>query len=177
MLTMRELTDDPAAAEPVITLVEPGDDGRERVTRWRTVATRFEDTVTFFPTLGEPEIWRLINLTEDTHPIHVHLDAFQILDRHPAAVEVPDGGITATGTSATVRIGHRLDDGIPHTLDDNELGLKDTVRVNPNEVVDIAVRFEDFAGRFMYHCHILEHEDRDMMRPFVTMPAALMPFM
>jgi spore coat protein A len=49
--------------------------------------------------------------------------------------------------------------------------------VNPNEVVDIAVRFETFAGRFMYHCHILEHEDRDMMRPFVTMPPELMSFM
>ena len=66
---------------------------------------------------------------------------------------------------------------IRHALDDNELGLKDTVRVNPNEVVDIVVRFNDFAGRFMYHCHILEHEDRDMMRPFVTMPGELMPFM
>jgi spore coat protein A len=177
MLTMRELADDPAAADPVITLVEPGDGGHERVTRWRTVATRFEDTVTFFPVLGRPEIWRFINLTEDTHPIHVHLDAFQILDRRPAAVVVPDGGITATGTSATVRIGHRVDDGIPHALDDNELGLKDTVRVNPNEVVDIVVRFLSFAGRYMYHCHILEHEDHDMMRPFVTMPAELMPFM
>jgi spore coat protein A len=51
------------------------------------------------------------------------------------------------------------------------------VRVNPNEVVDIAVRFEVFAGRYMYHCHILEHEDHDMMRPFVVMPEELMPFM
>jgi FtsP/CotA-like multicopper oxidase with cupredoxin domain len=69
------------------------------------------------------------------------------------------------------------DDGIPHTLDNNERGLKDTVRVNPNEVVDIVVRFEIFCGRYMYHCHILEHEDHDMMRPFVVMPAELMPFM
>ena len=147
------------------------------MTRYRTVATRFEDTVTFFPMLGVPEIWRLINLTEDTHPIHVHLNAFQVLDRLAATVEIPDGAITATATGATVRIGAAPDDGIPHALDDNELGLKDTVRVNPNEVVDIAVRFEGFAGRFMYHCHILEHEDRDMMRPFVTMPGELMPFM
>jgi FtsP/CotA-like multicopper oxidase with cupredoxin domain len=149
----------------------------ERLTRWRTVATRFEDTTTFFPTLHQPEIWRLINLTGDTHPIHVHLDAFQVLDRHPATVEQPDDGITAVGTSATVRIGHDPGDGIPHRLDDNERGLKDTVRVNPNEVVDIVVRFEVFCGRYMYHCHILEHEDHDMMRPFVVMPAELMPFM
>ena len=107
----------------------------------------------------------------------VHLDSFQVLGRQPAAVTLAEDGITATGTSATVDIGQRIDDGIPHALDDNELGLKDTVRVNANEVVDIAVRFSSFAGRYMYHCHILEHEDRDMMRPFVIMPAELMPFM
>ena len=177
MLTLRELVADPAADEPVITLVEPQADGEERRTRWRTVATRFEDTTTFFPMLHRPEIWRLINLTGDTHPIHLHLDPFQVLERHPAAVEVAELGITAVGTGATVRIGEAPDDGISHELDDNERGLKDTVRVNPNEVVDIVVRFEVFCGRYMYHCHILEHEDRDMMRPFVVMPAELMPFM
>jgi FtsP/CotA-like multicopper oxidase with cupredoxin domain len=161
----------------VITIVDPGADGADTVRRYRTVATRFEDIVTFFPMLGDTEIWRLINLTADTHPIHVHLNAFQVLDRRPATIEVPDGAITANATRATVTIGTAPDDGIAHRLDDNELGLKDTVRVNPNEVVDIAVRFETFAGRFMYHCHILEHEDRDMMRPFVTIPAELMPFM
>jgi spore coat protein A len=135
------------------------------------VAARFEDTTTFFPMLHEPEIWRLVNLTGDTHPIHVHLDAFQVLDRHPATIEQPEGA------NATVHIGHAPDDGIPHVLDDNERGLKDTVRVNPNEVVDIVVRFDVFCGRYMYHCHILEHEDHDMMRPFVVMPAELMPFM
>jgi len=69
---------------------------------------------------------------------------------------------------------YRLDVG---RYPDNELGLKDTVRVNPKEVVDIVVRFQVFCGRYMYHCHILEHEDHDMMRPFVVMPAELMPFM
>jgi Multicopper oxidase len=100
-----------------------------------------------------------------------------VLDRFPAAVDVPEGGIATTATSATVHIGQTLDDGVLHALDDNERGLKDTVRVNPNEVVDVVVRFEVFAGRYMYHCHILEHEDRDMMRPFVVMPPELMPFM
>jgi spore coat protein A len=176
MLTLRELVEDPAAAEPVITTVEARG-GKEHTTRWRTVATRFEDAATFFPVLLEPEIWRLINLTEDTHPIHVHLDSFQVLGRHPAVVTLAEDRTTATGTSATVHIGQHVDDGIPHTLDDNELGLKDTVRVNANEVVDIVVRFSSYAGRYMYHCHILEHEDRDMMRPFVIMPAELMPFM
>ena len=50
-------------------------------------------------------------------------------------------------------------------------GWKDTVRVNPGELVSIAARFDGFTGRYMYHCHLLEHEDHDMMRPFVVMPA------
>jgi spore coat protein A len=69
------------------------------------------------------------------------------------------------------------DDPLDHAIDGNEHGLKDTIPVNPNEIVEIAVRFTRYSGRHTYHCHILEHEDRDMMRPFVTMPAELMPFM
>ena len=176
MLTLRELAEDPAGDGPVIVVVE-GHEGGERETRWRTVATRFEDTATFFPTLGVREIWRFINLTGDTHPMHVHLDTFQVLARHPAVVELDEATTTAGATSAVVRIGRHPGDDIPHALDENERGLKDTVRVNANEVVDIAVRFSSYAGRYMYHCHILEHEDHDMMRPFVVMPAELMPFM
>ncbi len=176
MLTLRELAEDAGADGPVIVVVEQHG-GRERETRWRTVASRFEDTATFFPTLGAPEIWRFINLTGDTHPMHVHLDSFQILGRHPAVVELDEATTTAQVTSAVVRIDQDPGDDIPHELDENERGLKDTVRVNANEVVDIAVRFSSYAGRYMYHCHILEHEDRDMMRPFVVMPAELMPFM
>jgi spore coat protein A len=177
VLTMRELDENAATDEPVITLVEAIEGQPDQISRWRTVATRFEDKTNFFPMLGHKEVWRLINLTGDTHPIHVHLESFQVLGRQPAAVDIPDGGITDTGTTATVRIGQQVADGVPHALDENELGLKDTVRVNPNEVVDILVRFEAFAGRYMYHCHILEHEDHDMMRPFVVMPPELMPFM
>jgi spore coat protein A len=172
MLTMRELEQTSDRVAAVVTLIE-----QDGITHWRTVATRFEDATTFFPVLHEREIWRLVNLTEDTHPVHVHLDAFQVLARHPATIDQPADGISTTSTEATVRLGAAPDDGISHRLDDNELGLKDTVRVNPNEVVDIVVRFDVFSGRYMYHCHILEHEDHDMMRPFVVMPGELMPFM
>ena len=177
MLTMRELAEVAAADEPVLTLIEAVAGQEDHVSRWRTVATRFEDKTNFFPMLGVPEIWRLVNLTGDTHPIHVHLESFQVLSRQSATVEVPEGGITDAATSARVWIGREVDDGVPHALDENELGLKDTVRVNPNEVVDLVVRFDAYAGRYMYHCHILEHEDHDMMRPFVVMPPELMPFM
>jgi FtsP/CotA-like multicopper oxidase with cupredoxin domain len=58
------------------------------------------------------------------------------------------------------------------SLDANELGWKDTMRVNPSEMVTIAAIFDGYTGRYMYHCHILEHEDHGMMRPFIVMPGA-----
>jgi spore coat protein A len=173
MLTMRELAIAPDDhIGPVVTVTD-GD----QTTRYHVVASHFEDSTTFFPMLGEREVWQLINLTEDTHPIHLHLDPFQILSRRPIRHEVPEDGIEDFEIAASVTLGRGPDDELDHAIDDNERGLKDTIRVNPNEIVEIAVRFTTYAGRYMYHCHILEHEDRDMMRPFVTMPADLMPFM
>jgi o-aminophenol oxidase len=173
MLTMRELA---VAAEaddgPLLTVTE-GDE----TTRYRVAAAHFEDATTFFPMLGEHEVWQLINLTGDTHPIHLHLDPFQILARRPIRYEIPDGGIAERDLAATVTLERDPDDELAHAIDENERGLKDTIRVNPNELVEIAVRFTTYSGRYMYHCHILEHEDRDMMRPFVTMAPELMPFM
>src|SRR4051794_8546747 len=174
MLTMRELA---VAADgdedgPLVTVT----DGDE-TTRYRVVAAHFEDTTTFFPVLGEYEVWQLINLTGDTHPIHLHLDPFQILARRPIRYEIPADGIGDRDLAAAIKLERDPSDDLDHAIDDNERGLKDTVRVNPNEIVEIAVRFTTYSGRYMYHCHILEHEDRDMMRPFVTMPAELMPFM
>jgi FtsP/CotA-like multicopper oxidase with cupredoxin domain len=180
MLTMRELAPAPDgdATQPLITVIDrDADTGAETVTRWRTVAAHFEDTVTFFPILGQWEVWQFINLTGDTHPMHIHLNPFHILTRRAITLDVPDGGIDDRDTTATVRLGQGPDDELDHALDANERGLNDTVRVNPNELVELAVRFETFSGRYMYHCHILEHEDRDMMRPIVVMPAELMPFM
>jgi len=173
MLTMRELavaTD--ADGGPRVSVIDGGE-----TTRYRVVAAHFEDMTTFFPMLGEYEVWQLINLTGDTHPIHLHLDPFQILARHPIRYEIPEDGIGDRGLAATITLGRDPDDELDHAIDENERGLKDTIRVNPNEIVEIAVRFTTFSGRYMYHCHILEHEDRDMMRPFVTMAPELMPFM
>jgi FtsP/CotA-like multicopper oxidase with cupredoxin domain len=173
MLTMRELvTAGDHHTGPAVTVT----DG-EQTTRYRAVAAHFEDATTFFPVLGRYEVWQLINLTSDTHPIHIHLDPFQILSRRPIRYEIPEYGIEDRAITATVTLVRDPGDELGHTIDDNERGLKDTVRVNPGEIAEIAVRFTTYAGRYMYHCHILEHEDRDMMRPFVTMPAELMPFM
>jgi len=173
MLTMRELGPAADAEDGPLVTVSDGDE----TARYRVVAAHFEDKTTFFPMLGEYEVWQLINLTGDTHPIHLHLDPFQILTRRPIRYEIPDGGISDRDLAATVTLERDTDDQIDHAIDENERGLKDTIRVNPNEIVEIAVRFNTYSGRYMYHCHILEHEDRDMMRPFVTMAPELMSFM
>ena len=173
MLTMRELAPvEDSDSTGLLTVTHAG-----KTTRYRAVAAHFEDVTTFFPMLGEYEVWQLINLTGDTHPIHVHLDPFQILSRRPIRYEIAEGAIEDLAITAAVTLEHDPEDQLDHTIDENERGLKDTVRVNPNEVVELAVRFTNYSGRYMYHCHILEHEDRDMMRPFVTMPMDLMPFM
>ena len=173
MLTLRELGPAPEGQPgPVVTI----SDGAQ-TTRHRVVASHFEDAATFYPVLGQYEVWRLVNLTTDTHPIHVHLDPFRILTRRPLRHEIPKGGMGDLELTAAVTLERAPGDALEHAIDENERGLKDTVRVNPNELVEIVVRFTKYGGRYMYHCHILEHEDRDMMRPFVTMPPELMPFM
>jgi spore coat protein A, manganese oxidase len=78
---------------------------------------------------------------------------FQILERqgfNPAALR--NGTVQLVGTRR-----------LPAA---NEAGWKDTAVVNPREVLTIIVRFEGYTGRYVFHCHMLEHEDNDMMRPF-----------
>lgn len=110
--------------------------------------------ITEKPQLNSTEIWELVNLTDDTHPIHLHLVRFQILDRRRF-----DG--FQYMTTGTLRY-----TGPVMAPDPNEMGWKDTVRVNAKTVTRIIVPFVGYAGRYVWHCHILEHEDNDMMRPY-----------
>jgi spore coat protein A len=113
----------------------------------------YDDPVTEVVKLGTTEKWRFINTTDDAHPMHLHLVQFQILERqgfNPAALL--NGRIELVG--------------IPRPPSPNEAGWKDTAIVNPRDVLTIVVRFESFTGRYVFHCHMLEHEDNDMMRPY-----------
>ena len=112
------------------------------------------DHITERPFLGSTEIWRFINPTGMVHPMHLHLVNFKVLDRVP--FELVDGEPVATGG--------------PIPLAAEEEGWKDTVRVGPGEMVRVIARFEDFTGKFAYHCHLLEHEDHEMMRQFEVIP-------
>jgi spore coat protein A len=102
--------------------------------------------------------------------MHIHLGSFQPLARHPITVAIPEDGVGDCEITALVRRERDPEDKLEHALDANERGLKDTVRVSPREIVELVVRFEKFSGRYMYHCHILEHEDRDMMRRLSSCP-------
>src|SRR5712692_10516592 len=169
MLTFRELaevSDADAAVEEALMAIA-GEQGT--TVRYRTVAKQFEDTTNWFVAYGSTEVWSILNLTEDTHPFHVHLVQFQALGRD---LYNKDGFHPETGATTTP-----ISFQAHGTLDANELGWKDTVRVNPGEMVSIAATFDGFIGRYIYHCHILEHEDHDTMRPFIVMPAAALAAM
>jgi len=118
-------------------------------------------------TLGSNEIWQITNTTVDTHPIHLHQTAFQILDRQ--AVNV-NAYVKALGRLPGIDPTPFLT-GTRMAPDASEAGWKETVRANPGEVTRIAIRWTDYAGNYVYHCHILEHEEHDMMRALTILPA------
>jgi hypothetical protein len=101
------------------------------------------DDLSEFPVLGDTEIWEITNATDMMHPFHMHLVMFQILDR----TDLLTGNL------------------VP--LEPWEVNTwKDTVMVPDRTRVRIIAKFDDYAGRFAYHCHILDHEDHEMMRQF-----------
>ena len=111
------------------------------------------DDITEYPELDTVEIWQFINDSGVTHPMHMHLVFFQILDRDTFTVGLGD---------------EIIPDGNPQPPLPEEYGWKDTALVGPGEILRVIARFEDYKGKYAYHCHILEHEDHEMMRQFQT---------
>jgi FtsP/CotA-like multicopper oxidase with cupredoxin domain len=97
--------------------------------------------------VDEPTAWEFINLSPIPHPMHLHNVQFQVVQRTPSTM----------ASYASVNQGF-VDDG-----------WKDTVLVWPGERVKIAMQFGPHMGMYMYHCHILEHEDMGMMRNLMIM--------
>jgi spore coat protein A len=115
------------------------------------------DDITEYPELGTTEVWSFFNLSPDVHPIHLHLVQFQILDHQRL---LPDPKRDNFFLPETVP-GSK-----PAPPQPNEAGWKDTFRAMPGEVTRIIAKFDTFTGKYPYHCHILEHEDHEMMRQF-----------
>jgi spore coat protein A len=127
-----------------------------------TFARNYEDAPTETPSTGAIEVWRIFNTTGDSHPIHFHLVNVQIISRQ------------------AFQAGRLRVLGPPRPPDTNELGWKETVRMNPGECTTVIMKFDlpsaPFAvpasprtggHEYVWHCHILEHEEHDMMRPLV----------
>jgi spore coat protein A, manganese oxidase len=142
----------------MVSLVEV-DDPVQRPMTMLLNNTHWNMPVTENPALRSTEIWGFVNTTDDSHPIHLHLVRFQILDRRSFDVGAywAKGEVRYTGPAMPPEPG--------------EAGWKDTVRADPGMVTRIITRFEGFRGRYVWHCHILEHEDNEMMRPFDVISA------
>jgi spore coat protein A len=114
----------------------------------------WHEPVTERPRLNSTEIWEFVNLTEDVHPMHLHLVRFQVLDRR----------VFDTFAYIMHKEVKFVSPAQPPAA--NELGWKDVVQCPPGVITRIIVPFEGYTGSYLYHCHILEHEANDMMRPF-----------
>jgi len=126
------------------------------------------DRATETPDEGKTEVWQIANLTGDAHPIHFHLVNVQVLGRQPFDATIYNGTPAYTGPAQGP---------LP-----TELGWKETVRMNPGEVTTVIMKFDlptvpfsipssprTGGNEYVWHCHILEHEEHDMMRPLVVM--------
>ncbi len=125
------------------------------------------------PKAGTVEDWVYVNMTGDTHPMHTHLVTFQVIGRTPFDVQAYEEE-------------HETAGGVPGGIDPTpfatgpmlapapeERGFKDTVKANPGQFTTIRAKFDLPTGvtapqDYVYHCHIVEHEDNDMMRPFTV---------
>ena len=119
-----------------------------------TLEKLWMDSVTENPAVGDTEVWELYNTTADAHPMHVHEVAFEVVNRE---------GLTLNGEGEVVQ---------PVVPDGNitlplpwETGVKDTVVALPGQVTRLRIHFQT-AGQYVWHCHIVEHEDNEMMRPY-----------
>ena len=116
------------------------------------------DEVTENPAVGETEIWEFYNATVDAHPMHIHETFFEVVNRQ--AIEIDED-------ARTVRL---APGSTPRGPEPWESGWKDTVTAYPGEVTRVRLRFET-AGQYVWHCHIVSHEDNEMMRPYRIGPA------
>jgi FtsP/CotA-like multicopper oxidase with cupredoxin domain len=174
MWELQEITDAPSPL-PQEGIIQVTDPATGRVRTFRKVASLFDDTTTFFVDHGRWAVWNLIHLGGPSHPIHIHMSQFQLLTRRRYGLDqqnnVPGFDIAVGGTTAPLGA-----PGPGAPLEKYEEGWKDVFQLNAGEWLTVAGRFDGATGEFMYHCHILDHEDEGMMRPFVVHPPEVAKF-
>ncbi len=152
--------------------------GTTKALRAGTLGRGYMDPATEVVDAGATEVWQIFNMTGDTHPIHTHLTNWQVLSRQP--FKLMGGKPVVYGTA--------------RAPEDNELGFKETVRMNPGECTTVIANYtlpdvknyftvpscpspnlkvslgagQTTVNEYVWHCHILDHEEHDMMRPLVV---------
>ncbi|HSO19982.1 MAG TPA: multicopper oxidase domain-containing protein, partial [Desulfosarcina sp.] len=119
---------------------------------------KWMEPVTENPAVGATEVWEFYNTTGDAHPMHVHEVVFEVVNREGLVLDA-DGEVVQP-----VQL-----DGVVTPPEPWETGFKDTVTAYPGQVTRIRAQFNT-PGQFVWHCHIVEHEDNEMMRPFHVGP-------
>ena len=170
-LALYEGLDNLGRLQPLLGLAEPAMDVTGGIQDGSLVWDECNAPITENPMLGDVEIWEVYNTTGDAHPFHVHLVSFQILDRQrfksdilPKDLVQHDGSIGVGFTMENIK---KI--GKPKMPAAFEAGWKDTAVMYPGDVTRIMARF-DRPGRYVYHCHILSHEDHEMMRAYHVGP-------
>jgi spore coat protein A len=150
----------------------------------------FHAPTTETPALGSVEDWRVFNFTADSHPIHLHLTQYQVVEKRH--IEFLDGdelsGVPADGIPDDANDDNEITYGYLEDLEPGkgpdysehdiwigdkialrpeETGWQDTVHVDPSTMMSIVAEF-DKPGEYVWHCHILSHEDNEMMRPYTV---------
>jgi bilirubin oxidase len=110
--------------------------------------------------LNSTEIWEIYDFTEDAHPIHIHQVQFEVVNREDILIDPINGTATLAGNITGPEPG--------------ETGTKDTVLVYPSKLTRVKAHF-DLPGLYVWHCHILSHEDNEMMRPYCVSGALCNP--
>jgi spore coat protein A, manganese oxidase len=111
------------------------------------------DKVTENPGVGDTEVWEIYNTTADAHPIHIHELTFEVVNRQDLLLDGDE-------VIQPIQL-----DGNKMRPESWETGFKDTVVALPGQVTRVRAQFLT-AGQFVWHCHIVEHEDNEMMRPY-----------
>jgi FtsP/CotA-like multicopper oxidase with cupredoxin domain len=112
------------------------------------------DPVTENPQVGDAEVWEFYNTTGDAHPMHIHEVAFEVVNREGLVLDDEDEVVQPIQL-----------DGVVMPAESWETGVKDTVTALPGQVTRVRMHFSN-PGQFVWHCHIVEHEDNEMMRPY-----------
>ena len=122
-------------------------------------AHEWMDPVSENPAIGATEIWEIYNATADAHPMHIHEITFEVVSREGLVLN------TEGEVAEPIQL-----DGTNTPAEPWETGFKDTVIAYPGQVTRVKARFST-PGQFVWHCHIVEHEDNEMMRPYRIGPA------